>query len=146
MAMRAPALGARFGPVASKTVDGGDPRLCRHTLGRNHYDVTSGLHCSLANVVEQVIDLGMIDISELDRAGHRIERTWNMALGFDQQRRDATDPSRLGDLRQIVPTKSTRSCRMEAVDQPIQSPEIVWLNELPGAVAIYLLVAISPKL
>jgi hypothetical protein len=81
------------------------PSASRHLLGRNDQDPAAHLFDQLAQIVEQVIDLRMTQVSEFDLTRRTVQPSGNLAVGLDQQRRDPPGGGRLGNLLQVITAK-----------------------------------------
>lgn len=87
-------------------VSGGESRLARH-LRRRHHDHPAAPLDLFAEIVEQVIDLWITQISAFDLTGCDIESARDLAVGVDQQRRHPPGGCGLRDLREVVTTLSS---------------------------------------
>lgn len=72
--------------LCSIPVGGGQPRLRWHPLGRNHQHLPPVLHHQLAQVVQQVIHLGVAQVGELDLARCAREPAGDLAVDVSRQR------------------------------------------------------------
>ena len=92
------------------------------------------LENQLPQIVEQVVYLWVRQVVELDPASCSVEPAGNVAIGFDEQRRNPSSDGASGHLRQIVVAKLLGSCRLEHLDEPGQPRKILGFNHPPGAV------------
>jgi hypothetical protein len=74
--------------LGSISIGGGQSRPRRYPLGRNHQDPAAHLFDQLAQIVEQVIDLRVAQLSNFDPTRCAVEPAGNLAVGLDQQRRN----------------------------------------------------------
>lgn len=74
-------------------------------MTRTRPPIFSTLFNQLAQIVEQVIDFRVVQVSECDLAGRTVQTAGNLAVGLNQQRRDSSGGGCLGDLRQVVTAK-----------------------------------------
>ncbi|HSA87314.1 MAG TPA: hypothetical protein VLE46_14125 [Nitrospira sp.] len=65
-------------------VGGCQSRLPRDPLDWNNQDATTHYFDQLAQVVKQIIDSGMSQVSELDLTGRTVQPSGNLAISFDQ--------------------------------------------------------------
>ena len=59
----------------------GQSRLCHHPLGRNYKNPAAHLSDQLAQIVEQVIDLRMAQVSEFEPTRGAVQPPGNLAGG-----------------------------------------------------------------
>ena len=71
--------------VGSMPVDGSQSRPPRHPLGRNDQDPSTHLFDQLAQLVEQVIDLRVAQLSNFDPTRRAVEPAGNLAVSLDQR-------------------------------------------------------------
>jgi hypothetical protein len=119
--------------VDSIPVGGSQSRPPRHLLGRNDQDLAAHLFDQVAQIVKQVIDLRVAQVSNFDPTRRAVESAGNLAVGLDQQRRDPPGGSRLSNLRQVVIAKPLGSGLFEPFAHLSQPCLILRLDDLPGA-------------
>lgn len=78
-------------PVAgpSEPVDRRKPAVGRHALAWNPHHFAAGGHHALAQVVEQIVHLRIVQLARGDGTTGRIHAARNLASGVEQQRGDA---------------------------------------------------------
>ena len=114
-----------------ESVGGRQPGARRHACRRHDHDFAAGRDDPLADVVEQVIELGIAEVALHDAAVAGVETARNDAVGFDQQRGDLAGGRGLGDIGEVVAAEPLRPGRLESVDQAGEPREVPRLDELP---------------
>ncbi len=113
------------------SVGGRESHLPRHPLGGNDQDTATHLFNQLAQIVEQVIDFRVAQVSECDLAGRTVQPAGNLAVSLYLQRGDLADGGGLGDLGQVVTAMPLGSGLFELLAQLGQPRLILRLDGLP---------------
>ena len=93
----------------SISVDCGEACCHRHPLGRDDDDFSARFQDMLADIVEHVVhERIVIVIDDFDMAAGRVEAASDVAIGIDEQRRNATRRGRFGNLHHIFLRRASR--------------------------------------